>query len=175
MLGEGAGPFAVCHTESRARKVLHKAAPACDGHHLHPAADPEHRESAVARSPVERDLGGVAIEPGAIGRLVRLVAVASRIDVGAAGDHDAVEALDHSVDRLLVTHRRNDDHRGAGALESFDVRTLQDDGVDIPRAPGCAFAVAGDPDDRLHGAILPDLLRVGDHPCRGVSRVGVSA
>ena len=67
------------------------------GHHLHAAADAEHRQAARVGGVEQRQLPGVPVRPPAGGPRVRLGAVPRRVDVGAAADDQAVEPGDHGV------------------------------------------------------------------------------
>ena len=58
---------------------------------------------------------------------------------------------------LSVSPRRRDHHgRTAGGLDGRDVGPVQHDGVDVPRAPRRALAVAGHTDHGSHADILAD-------------------
>ena len=77
---------------STARQILDQRAALRDVHHLHAAADSEERDVALDRPPRERDLEVVALGDG-VHRLRRaLLAVEARVDIGAAGEQQAVDA-----------------------------------------------------------------------------------
>ena len=79
--------------------VLVERAAGVHGHHLHAAADAEHRQAARLGGVEQRELPGVAVGAPAGRPRVRLGAVPLRVDVGAAADHQPVEAGDHGVGR----------------------------------------------------------------------------
>ena len=81
----------------RLRQVLVERAAERDVEQLHPAADPEQRHVALQRPPRQRELEGVALGPGALRLRVRLGAVAGRVDVGAAGQEQRVDAVEQHV------------------------------------------------------------------------------
>ena len=72
-----------------------------DVHHLHPAADGEHGQIAFDGRTQERDLKAIALGHGADGLRVGLLAVGGRVQVGPAGQDQAVEAVEQLVRRAL--------------------------------------------------------------------------
>jgi hypothetical protein len=104
-------------------QVLDQRAAERDVQQLHAAADPEHRQVAFQRAQRQRDLRAVAVGPGVGGLGMALDAVGARVDVRAAGEHQAVEAVEHVVGVLFDPgvgrqHQRD----GAGALQRVHVR-----------------------------------------------------
>ena len=73
-------------------QVLDQRPAARDVHHLHAAADAEQRQVALERAARQRELERVALghRPGRL--RMRLGAVGGRVDVGAAGEQQAVDA-----------------------------------------------------------------------------------
>ena len=76
------------------RQVLGQRPPMGHRHHLQAAADPEDGKPALARAPVQRQLGLVARGPWHVRGLVRLGAVAAGIHVGAADEREPVEPVE---------------------------------------------------------------------------------
>ena len=79
--------------------VLDQRAAGGDVHHLHAAADAEQRQVALERAAAERHLEGVAL-----GVLA---------DVDAAGEHEAVDAVQHLVGMLGRDGVRGEQQRRA--------------------------------------------------------------
>ena len=75
----------------RLGQVLHQRAAAGDVDQLHAPADAEHRQVALDRRAGQRDLERVALGHRVDGLRVRPLAVAGRVDVGAAGEHQPVD------------------------------------------------------------------------------------
>ena len=73
-------------------QVLLERASSAYGHDLHPAADPQHRETPGLRRVEQRDLPGVAVVAPAPGPWVRIGGVPVRRDVRPAGDDQPVES-----------------------------------------------------------------------------------
>ena len=138
--------------ELGAADVLHERAAALDVHELEAAADAEHGQLAPARLAQQRELEGVADLP--LGRrlvraLLELGAVERRIEVGAAGEHEAVDAVEHLA-RILgaVGRRRQQDRHAAGQAHALDVALRDDRRLELPVRPARVRAVRADADAR---------------------------
>jgi hypothetical protein len=98
-----------------------------DRHHLHAAADAEHRQVELRRDPRQGELPLVAVRPGLLRRRVRLGVVAVGLDVGSSRDDQAVDPGEHRGGQLVVgvRARRQHDDDGPGPLELVDVPVRQ--------------------------------------------------
>ncbi len=83
------------------RHVLHERAAERDVHDLAAAAHPEQRQAPVDDPLDEVELELVAVRIGQPQSLVGLLAVAVRLDVAPASDHDRVDDVELVVDRSL--------------------------------------------------------------------------
>ena len=84
--------------------------------HLHAAADAEQRQVALERPVPERELEAVPLRTRSAGLRVRPRAVRAGIDVGAAGEDEAVEEVEQLVGRLgrgVVGREQQRDPAGA--------------------------------------------------------------
>jgi hypothetical protein len=75
-------------------EVLLQLAPGRDGHDLHAPADAEHRQP-VSGHGGQQKFRGVAFWAGLLSQLVWGLAIASRFDIGATGQHQPVEAREN--------------------------------------------------------------------------------
>ena len=80
------------------RQVLGERAAQRDIHQLDAAADRQHRDVLLAREPDERDLDLVALGVDVLGRRLAGSGVPGGIDVAAAGQHQAVDAVEQARD-----------------------------------------------------------------------------
>src|SRR5436189_3197136 len=105
---------------AQVRDVLHERSAARDVQHLHPAADCQDRQSPAARSARQAKLEYVNLWLGWAELGMRVGAVASRLQVGSAGQADPVKAVD---DRLEPPRgQRREDHRNAsGGGDGFEI------------------------------------------------------
>ena len=78
-------------------EVLPERAAAGHVHDLHAAADAEEGDVALERAPGQRDLERVPLRPHAAGHRVGLGAVGGRVDVGPAGQDQAVQHVEDLV------------------------------------------------------------------------------
>ena len=108
---EGAGHPQVFVVAEALGQVLEQRAAVGDVDELHPAADPEHRQVALDRGAHERDLEAVALGHRVERLGMGLLAIARRVDVGAAGQHQPVEQVERFVGLLeqqLVGRQHHD-------------------------------------------------------------------
>ena len=127
----GLGPMA--RMADDVRQVLDQRAAANDIDQLHPAADAQHRDVLRECGPQQRELGRVALGTG-VGRLrLGLGAVAGRVEVRAAGQHEPVD----DRERLCNTiEDRGKHHRAAaGCHGALDVAKRDQCGRHIPCTP----------------------------------------
>ncbi len=121
-------------------QVLAERPAAGDVEDLHAAADAEQRHVALDRPPRQRELEAVALGPGAPGLGVRLGAVAGRVHVGAAGEHQRVEQLEHPVGLGLGRGVGRQQHGGAaGALDRGRVGARRQGHGLLPDSPAGAL------------------------------------
>ena len=111
--------------------------------------------SRSSAAPRQRDLEPVALGLEADGPLVRLGAVARRVEVGAAREQQRIEDVEHLAglgDARIVGGEEDRDRAGVGDDER--VGPLRDVDVDVaPGDPGGRLERSGDSDDRrLKGA-----------------------
>ncbi len=116
---------------------------------LHPAADAEHGHVALERAADERDLGLIPLRHRALRLRMRLGPIRRRVDIGAAGEDQAVEPVEHLVgvgdeDRI----RRDHHHEAADALDRGDVAPRQQGGALIPHPPPGELEARTDSDRR---------------------------
>jgi hypothetical protein len=127
--------------------VLDQGAAQQDVEQLHPPADGQQRQVPAQRGLEQRDLGGVPLRPG--GGRVRsgLLAVPRRVDVGPAGEHQAVQPADHvGADGA----GRQQDRLAAGLGDGVRVGGGQQHGRHVPEPPPGLLAVGGDADQGAH-------------------------
>jgi hypothetical protein len=131
-------------------EVLHEGAAAGDVEQLHPAADAEHRQVAIQRRLGEGDLEPVPLDSRVLRQRIALRAVGGRVEIGAAGQQQAVQQIDEfaGLDCGCVA-RREQQGQAAGAIDSLRVGALRDVDFDLlPRRPPGAFHHRADPDNR---------------------------
>ena len=146
-------------------QVLMKRPTTGDVEDLHAAADPEHGQVALQRAPHERDLERVARRDAADRLRISDRPVDPRIDVRAAGEHQAVDPVEHLVgicDERRVG-REQQRHR-AGTVDGVDVVARQQEGIERPRGPARELNRGADADRRsghpLHAsAVAANVLR----------------
>ena len=139
VLGELAGQLLVLLVADHLGQVLDEVAAERDVQHLRAAADREHRHVARERGLQQRELGAVALLDDPVRRLVALLAVGGRIEVGAAGEDDPVERVERLLDP--VVRGRHEQRAPAGALDGphvvgRDERRLLLPGAERARASG---------------------------------------
>jgi hypothetical protein len=117
-------------------RVLVEEATTVHRHHLHAAADAEHRQPAGLRSREQRPLPGVPVGSPRCGALVGLGAVRRRVDVGPAADHQAVQTGDHDIGGPGLVHGRQQDRDPTGAGDRLGVLGRQQVGALVPH-PVC--------------------------------------
>ena len=122
--------------------------------HLHPAADPEHRHLPLRGGADQGHLHAVSARIGAVGLRCGLLAVGGRVDVGAAGQHQGVDAVERLVRRGHVVGRQQE---GKAARVAHLVRVLAGEqrGGLVPDRPGGALDRRADPHDRPHSRSKP--------------------
>ena len=131
----------------RVREMLDERAAPGHVEDMHTAADRQERQLRVGGRADERHLEPVPPAVGRVRLLVRGGIVQGGVDVGAAGEHDAVEALrqpGHAVGR----DRGEDDRRSAGAFHGAGVAKRRQDGLANPIAPVRGLELTGDPNER---------------------------
>ena len=148
------------------RQVLHERAAAGDVDQLHATTDAEHRQLSLDRSACQCHLEGVALRHGPARLGMRLPAVAARIDVGAAGEDQAVDQLEHlvGVARQLGVGREHRDEP-TGALHGVDVVARQQRRLLVPHAPTGALDRGADAD---HGPFHAPHHRINAHTMAAV-------
>jgi hypothetical protein len=88
------------------------------GHHLHAAADADGGQSAQVGGGEQRELPGITLLVPRDRPSVRCLAVPLGLDVGTAGDDQAIQACDHGRGAFVVRQRRRQhDRRSAGCLD----------------------------------------------------------
>ncbi len=131
---------------------------AATGHvqHLHAAADAEDRQTASIRSADQGQLERVDPRLGRAELLVGAGAIGGGLDVGTAGQADAVHAVEERPDRLRA-HRGNDHRDAAGSLDRLRIqgrqRELEPGRLALGRMAavlGAAQLGGGERDDRSH-------------------------
>jgi hypothetical protein len=131
VVAERAEHRAVVLVADRVGQMGDQRAAARDVHHLHPAADAEHRLVGLQREARERELERVAL---------RRVA-----DVRAAREHEPVQEREHGG-RLLVG--REQDRDAARPLHVADVGHRQQRGLVVPMRPARSLDGGAEPDHR---------------------------
>ena len=126
--------------------MLDQVATAQDVQQLEAAADRERRQITLERGLEEPQLACIAVGLRRVGRRMPLGAVARRVDVDAAREHDPVEHVERLLDRVLA--RWHDERPAAGLLDGLDVVERHERGRQIPGAPARGLRVGGDADDR---------------------------
>ncbi len=128
--------------------VLVQGAAERDVEDLDPAADRKEGDAPVDRGPRERDLAVVRLAVDAVHRLVRFLAVARGVDVGATGEDDGVDAGEQrGRDRRwgsTTTGSR------AGAFDRREVRARRHRSVRVRPTIWSSEPAAGDGDERYH-------------------------
>ena len=95
VVAEGPARVAMAIAAELVRQVLDQRPPAGHVQELHAAADAEDRHVALERPVGQGELEAVALGPGVTGLRVYPRAVGGGIDVGAAGQHEAVDQVEH--------------------------------------------------------------------------------
>ncbi len=149
VLPVAAGLGGVAVVADQVGQVLVQRAAQGHVHDLHAAADA--RAPAAAAASAARDQGQLGVVAVRVGRpAVRVArrAVAGRVDVAAAGQHQAVQAAGHRLD----PGQRGQQHRdGPGRGHAGRVALGEQDGEPVPGAPAGRFAVGADADQWWHG------------------------
>jgi hypothetical protein len=120
----------------RVGQMLVKRASERDVDQLHAAADAQHGHVALDGSARERDLEGVSLGNGVDRVRPGLLAVGGGIDVGAAGEQQAVDQIECLLG-FFGQARVGREHHGqtAGALHRLDVAEPEQRGGLLPYAP----------------------------------------
>ena len=96
---------------------------------------------------------------GLVGGRVWLLPVGRGIDIAAAGDDQAVEAVQHPLGDVGVHRLRRQQHRdAAGQGDPFEVDGGQKAGAHIPHTGLRLLQIGGQPDDRSGLRDPPSLL-----------------
>ena len=144
---EGARDAAVVLVAEVVGQVLLERAAARDVHELHAAADAEQRDVALERAARQCDLERVALGPRALGHRVRLGAVAGGVEVGAAGEDQPVDDVEHLVGVALGLGVGRDHQReAAGGLDGVDVGAVEEERLGVPDRPARALDRGADAD-----------------------------
>ena len=131
------------------RHVLVEGAAAGDVEDLHPAADAEQRHVALDRAARQGQLEAVAFGPDAPGLGVRLGPVARRVDIGAAGEDQRVEQVEHPVGLGLGGGVGRQQDRGpTRTLDRGRVGARRQLHRLLPHSPAGALERRADPDRR---------------------------
>jgi hypothetical protein len=147
VLPVAAGLGGVAVVPDDVRQVLDQRAAQGHVHDLHAAADAEHRQPLLQRGADQGQLGVVAGRVGPPALRVARRAVAGRVDVAAAGQHQAVQAAGHGLD---PGQRRQQHRDGPGRGHAGRVALGQQHGGPVPGAPAGRLAVGADPDQRAY-------------------------
>src|SRR6185437_6500566 len=91
---EGAGDTQMLVMAEVLGQMLQQGAAVGDVDQLHATADAEHRQVALDRGAHQGDFEAVALGDGVNSLRMGLLAIARRVDVGAAGEHQPVEQLE---------------------------------------------------------------------------------
>ncbi len=94
---EGAGDAQVFVVAEALGEMLQQGAAIGDVDELHTTTDPKHRKVALDRRTHERDLEVIALRDRVESLGMGLLAVAGGVDVGAAGQHQAVKQVEYLV------------------------------------------------------------------------------
>src|SRR5579862_7268785 len=132
------------------RETLREPAAVRDCEQLRPATDRERRQRALACAVEQCQLPGIRLELGSVD-VLRVDAIAHRIDVAAAGDEEPVSEFEQLIDLLssISWRSRRDQGQATGGgdplgirrVERFEARPLAEVGRERP-------APAGDQDAR---------------------------
>ncbi len=121
---------------------------------LHAHADAEHRQAPLGgdvHQPAVEILAALLQQPH---RGVQHEAVAARVEIGAADQHQAVQQVEHAIEVVLVGQRGNDDRDPSGlgdAVEVAGAEIAHGRGILLGRAIVC---VQSDQRlDTLHGSL----------------------
>ena len=154
MLGQLTGRRVVLVVADDVGQVLDERASVGDVEQLHAAADGQHRQAAAFRSVDEGELAIVSPTTRWLSARVRLGTVAGGIDVGAACQHQAVEAFDEAVEILVALVLDREDDRGrARPRERVHIARRHERGLGVPGAPAGELLVGGHPDDGARGVL----------------------
>ena len=134
-------------------QVLVQRAAGVHDHQLHAPAHPEHGQVGGQRLGEQGQLGGVPVRAQPSGLVVRLLAVAGRVEVGAAGEQQPVEDAEQ---RVVVAVRRggDDDGPAAGPLDLAHVGVRDQRGGGVPDPPAGLLDVGRDADQRTHALMI---------------------
>ena len=127
--------------------VLMQGAAEGDVEDLDPAADRKEGDAPVDRGPRERDLAVVRLAVDPVHRLVRFLAVARGVDVGATGEDDGVDAGEQRGEIVVGV---DDDGFRAGAFDRREVRARRHRSVRVRPTIWSSEPAAGDGDERYH-------------------------
>ena len=148
-------------------QVLVQGAALCDVEHLGAAADAEQRQLPVDGPVDQLMLPGVTVPPRLVGFRVGGLTVTRRIDVLAAGDDQAVEAVEHPVGNGRVHGLRRQQHGDAArADDRVEIGLGQEGGRHVPDTGLGLLEIGGQAD---HGA------RVGSGARRGAGVRGAQS
>ena len=161
VVGEDAGRVLVPLVTDHLRQVLNQVAAERHVQHLRPAADRENGHVAGKRSLQQSQLRAVARQDDASRLGMRLLPVQLGIEIGPAGEDEAVQRVERLVHAVL--RRRDEQRPTAGALDRTDVVGRNERGLDLPHAEPRRRDVRRDPDDRQH---LPALGQALARPAR---------
>jgi hypothetical protein len=126
-------------------QVLVELAAVGDSQQFHPPAHAEHRQVGVQGRVEHGQFARVPVRPGH-GEPVLRRAVAGRVDVGPAGQHQPVETADQVGGAGLVGWQH---HRaGAGFAHHPHIAFRDEHSGLIPDAPPRLLHIGRDPDDR---------------------------
>ena len=138
MLGEDAWKLLVLVARNLLGEVLDEIAAARDVQQLKSAADRERRHVLLERCGEQSQFPRVAARLRHIRLRMRLGAVERRVDVGAPGEHNAVQRLERLRDALLA--RWDQDRTPARSLDRVDVVERDQRGREVPDSPAAAMA-----------------------------------
>ena len=117
------------------------------------AADAQHRQLPVQRRAEQGELPRVPVGCGRVGTRVRRLPVARRVDVSAAGDHQAVEPVEHPVRDVGVDRLRWQQHRDAtGQRDALKVDRRQKTGAHVQVSALRLIEISGQTDERPNRA-----------------------
>jgi len=131
----------------RVREMLDERAAPGHVEDVHAAADREERQLRVDGRADERHLEPVPAAVRLVRFLVRDGVVQRGVDVGAAGEHDAVEAFSQPV-HAVGRDRGENDRRSAGAFDGPGIGQRREDGLANPIAPVRGLELTGNPNER---------------------------
>jgi len=130
-----------------AGEVLGQRAAAGHGQHVQSPADREERHVAVEGGAHEGQLEPVPAVLGLVGLVLPLLVVERRVDVPAAGEDQAVDALDEGGHRVGRNGRKHQG-RSPGPGDRAGIADGRDHGFPDPVPPPSGVQLAGDSDDR---------------------------